>query len=98
MSEVKLKLKRGDRVRVQREMVQFIALPLPFSSQLKIWSFHVVVVQGRQRNVQKSMMHVLSCCFAQLLLPSQFRKVPIIGSNSGACACNESACPSRFSK
>ena len=24
----------------------------------KIWSFHVVVVQGRQRNVKKSVMHV----------------------------------------
>ena len=29
----------------------------------KIWSFHVVVVQGRQRNVQKSVMHVQSCFF-----------------------------------
>ena len=26
--------------------------------------FHVVVVQWRQRNVQKSVMHVQSCCFA----------------------------------
>ena len=26
--------------------------------------FHVVVVQGRQRNVQESVMHVQSCCFA----------------------------------
>ena len=26
--------------------------------------FHVVVVQQRQRNVQKTVMHVLSCCFA----------------------------------
>ena len=43
--EIKLELKRGDhRVRVQREIVKFIALPFPFSSQLKIWSFHVVVV------------------------------------------------------
>ena len=30
----------------------------------KIWSFHVVVVQGLQRNVQKSVMHVQSCFFA----------------------------------
>ena len=26
--------------------------------------FHVVVVQKQQRNVQKSVMHVQSCCFA----------------------------------
>ena len=29
------------------------SLAVPFSSKLKIWSFHVVVVQGRQRNVHK---------------------------------------------
>ena len=46
-------LKRGDRVRVQRELVKFIALPFLFSSQLKIWSFHVAVLQGLQRNIQK---------------------------------------------
>ena len=49
---------RGDRARVQTEMVEFIALPFPSSSKLKLWSFHVVVVQGQQRNVQKSVMHV----------------------------------------
>ena len=31
---------------------------------LKIWSFHAVVSQGLQRNVQKSVVHVQSCCFA----------------------------------
>ena len=36
----------------------------PQKKQLNIWSFHVVVAQGRQRNVQKSVMHVQSCCFA----------------------------------
>ena len=30
--------------------------------------FHVVVVQRRQRNVQTSVMHVQSCCFANLNL------------------------------
>ena len=44
-------------------MIEFIALPFPSSKKKnnnnnKIWSFHVVVVQGRQRNVQKSVMHV----------------------------------------
>ena len=37
-----------------------------FTSSIKLASrhFHVVVVQGRQRNVQKSVMHVQSCLFA----------------------------------
>ena len=30
--------------------------------------FHLVVVQGRRRNLQKSVMHVQSCCFANLAL------------------------------
>ena len=38
-----LEMKKGDRARVQTEMVEFIAVPFPFSSKLKIWSFHVVV-------------------------------------------------------
>ena len=53
-----------------RQSVKFIALPFPLSSQLKIWSVHVAVVQGRLRNVQKSVMHVQSCCFAQINLLS----------------------------
>ena len=37
-----------------------------FTSSIKreIGLFHVVVVQRHQRNVQKSMLHVKSCCFA----------------------------------
>ena len=34
------------------------------STKREIRYFHVVVVQRRQRNVQKSVMHVQSCCFA----------------------------------
>ena len=30
--------------------------------------FHIVIVQQRQRNVQKSVPHVQSCCFATLNL------------------------------
>ena len=40
---------------------------------LKIWLFHVVVVQGRQRNVRKSVRHVLSCCSKKLLCFRRFR-------------------------
>ena len=35
-----------------------------FSIKRDIRNFHVVVVQWRQRNVQKSVMHVQSSCFA----------------------------------
>ena len=62
--EVRSELMRGDRVRVQTKIVKFSASPFPFSCQLKIWSFHVVVVQERRGNEQKSAMHVQSCCFA----------------------------------
>ena len=36
------------------------------STKREIRHFHVVVVQGRQRNVQKSVMHAQSYCFANL--------------------------------
>ena len=38
------------------------------STKREIRHFHVVVVQRRQRNVQKSVMHVQSLCFAYLHL------------------------------
>ena len=43
-------------------------LLFPSSTKREIRQFHVVVVQRRQRNVQKSVMHVQSCCFACLNL------------------------------
>ena len=58
-----MELKREDRARILTEMVEFIASPFPFSSKLKIWSFHVVVVQGEERNIQKSVMKEQSRCF-----------------------------------
>ena len=61
-----MELMKGHRAQVQTEMVEFIGLPFQFSSKHKIWSFHVVVVQGRQRNVQKSVMDVQTSCFAHL--------------------------------
>ena len=51
--EFGLELKRRDRDQVLTELVEFIGLPFPFRSKLNIWSFHVVVMQGLQRNVQK---------------------------------------------
>ena len=61
-----LELKRGGRARVQTEVLEFIALPFPSSKKLKIWSFHVEIVQGRQRYVQKGVMQGQTCCFANL--------------------------------
>ena len=61
--EFRLEMKRGECARLKTEMVEFLGLPFPSSSKLKLWSFHVVVVQGRQRNVQKGVMHVQSYCF-----------------------------------
>ena len=61
--EFVLELKRGFRTRVQTQG-RIYQLPFPSSIKLKIWSSHAVVVQGQQRNVQKSVMHVQSCCFA----------------------------------
>ena len=62
--EFMLELKRGGRARVQTEVLEFIALPFPSSKKLKICSFHVVIVQGRQRYVQKGVMQGQTCCFA----------------------------------
>ena len=62
--EFMLELKRGGRAQVQTKVLEFIALSFPSSKKLTIWSFHVVVVQGRQRNVQKGVMQGQSCCFA----------------------------------
>ena len=40
----------------------------PSSTKREIRHFHVVAVQRRLRNVQKSVMHVQSCCFVNLNL------------------------------
>ena len=43
-------------------MVEFIDLPFPFPSKLKIWSFHAVVVQWRQRMYKKA------CCTCRVVV------------------------------
>ena len=47
------------------------------STNCEIWHSHVVVVQGRPRNVQKSVMHVQTCCFANL-------NILLFGSSRGS--------------
>ena len=58
----------------------------PSSTKREFRHFHVVVGQRRQRNVQKSVMHVQSCCFAflpfSLPSPSSLHKLPGIFSFS----------------
>ena len=63
--KVRLELKRRDCVLV---LVKFIALPFPFLSHLKIWSFNVVVGQGGQINVQKKRDCELLFCSLNLVL------------------------------
>ena len=48
-----MELKRRDCARVLTETVEFIALPSPLSSKIKIWSFHVVIMQGLQKKCTK---------------------------------------------
>ena len=57
------------------------------STKREIRTFHVVVVQWQRRNVQKSVMHVQNCCFANLnlLLLCRFRW--------GRCRCCSSSLP-----
>ena len=55
-------------------------LLLPSSTKREIRQFHVVVVQRRQRNVQKSVMHVQSCCFACLFCRSRCRRGRCVNS------------------
>ena len=64
-------------------------LVFTFATKREIRHFHIVVVLWLQRNVQKSVMHVQICCFAnlnQLLFlpssltsPSSLLKLPIVG-------------------
>ena len=42
-------------------------LPFTFSIKSETTKFHVIVVQQRQRNVQKSVLLVQSCCFTNKL-------------------------------
>ena len=51
-----------------RKEKQSCCLVFPFSTKREIRHVHLEVVQGRPRNVQKSVMHVQSCCFANINL------------------------------
>ena len=57
-----------DCIKVEEKKKKVIVRLLPPSTKREIRQFHVVVAQRRQRNVQKSLMHVQSYCFACLNL------------------------------
>ena len=52
--EFRLKLKRGDRARVQTEMVEFIAMQFP-KENLGILPCYVKVAHGRQNEITKKL-------------------------------------------
>ena len=54
-----------DHIQVHKEKYNFVIACLRPSQNVKLYRhFHAVFVQWRQRNVQKSVMHVQSCFFA----------------------------------
>ena len=56
-----------DFIKVQEKKKKVVVFDLfPSWTKREIRHFHVVVVHWRQRNVQKSVMLVQSCCFANL--------------------------------
>ena len=73
------------------------------SKKREIRHFHVVVVQRRHRNVQKSVMHVQSCCFANLRACLHGGGGPQVGEVTCLCGvkklpffiCNLTTPPSR---
>ena len=56
----------GDRTNKFRKRQKSSSLLVNISIKNEIRHFHVVVMQWRQRNVQKSVMHMQSCHFANL--------------------------------
>ena len=78
--KLRLEMKRRNRVRFQRERERererekFIALPFPSSSQLKTWSLHLEVVQGRQTECTKKYDARAELLFNLFIKPIVFRR------------------------
>ena len=53
---------------VHKKKKKVIVLSVHVLHKHEIRKFHIVIVQWRQRNVQKRVMHVQSRCFANLNL------------------------------
>ena len=76
---------KGPYVSLEKEKQNFcVVLTYSIKRAREIRKFHVAVLQQRLRNVQKSMMHVQRCFFANLNLslfgcsPSPLQKFPIV--------------------
>ena len=55
-----------DWIKVQEKKNEVVVLCSHSPQNVEFWHFHDIVVQWQQRNVKKSLMHVQSCCFANL--------------------------------
>ena len=76
---------KGPYVSLEKEKQNFcVVLTYSIKRAREIRKFHVAVLQQRLRNVQKSMMHVQRCFFANLNLSffgcslSPLQKFPIV--------------------
>ena len=65
-----------------KENEKSFCLVFPSSTKREFRHLHVMAVQRRQRNVQKSVMHVQSCCFANLNLLLFCRSVCVAVTDS----------------
>ena len=60
---------KGPRLSLEKEIENFcFGLSHSIKQAREIGKFHVAVVQMRLRNVQESVLHVQSCCFANINL------------------------------
>ena len=60
---------KGPYLSLKKEKENFcVVFTYSIKRAREISNFHVAVVQRRQRNVKKSMMHVQSCSFANIYL------------------------------
>ena len=90
--EFRLEMKRGECARLKTEMVEFLGLPFPSSSKLKLWSFHVVVVQGRHPKCTKKRDARAELLFCSLNLPGvAFLTFPLPSPSGFRTAGNTSA-------
>ena len=64
--EARVELRRRNLARVQTEMVEFIPLPFPFSSKLKIWSFSRRSCAGTVKKFTKKRDAHYPFCFLSL--------------------------------
>ena len=75
-----LKLNPKNHIQILKQEGNFLSGLCTSSVQREIRHFHVVVVKWRQRNVQKSMMHMWNCCFGYY---APINVNPVAGGSAG---------------